>query len=140
MLEELRISGLGVIADAVVELHPGFTVVTGETGAGKTMVVQSLNLLFGGRADSGLVRSGAPRAAVEGTLRVDAESAAAQRVIEAGGTVEDGELLLARTTTAEGRSRAHAGGRAVPVSLLAELAGSLFALHGQHDQLSLIHI
>lgn len=138
MLEEIRISGLGVIEEAVVELHSGLTVVTGETGAGKTMVVQSLNLLFGGRADSGLVRAGASRAAVEGTLRVAEGSAAAERVIEAGGVVEDGLLLLARTTTAEGRSRAHAGGRAVPVSLLADLADSLFALHGQHDQQALV--
>lgn len=138
MLEEIRISGLGVIADAVVELHPGLTVVTGETGAGKTMVVQSLSLLFGGRADSGLVRAGAARASIEGTLRVSGDSPAAERVAEAGGIVEDGELLLARTTTAEGRSRAHAGGRAVPVSVLGELAGSLFALHGQHDQQALI--
>ena len=138
MLEEIRISNLGVIADAVVELHPGLTVVTGETGAGKTMVVQSLNLLFGGRADSGQVRAGSPRAAVEGTLRVADSSAAAERVVEAGGVVEDGQLLLARTTTAEGRSRAHAGGRAVPVSLLADLADSLFAMHGQHDQQALV--
>ncbi|MEP7053820.1 MAG: DNA repair protein RecN [Actinomycetota bacterium] len=138
MLEEIRISGLGVIADAVVELHPGLTVVTGETGAGKTMVVQSLSLLFGGRSDAGLVRLGSARAGVEGTLRVDGESPAAQRVLEAGGVVEDGELLLARTTTAEGRSRAHAGGRAVPVSVLSELGEGLFALHGQHDQQALV--
>ena len=138
MLEEIRISGLGVIEDAVAALHPGFTVVTGETGAGKTMVVQGLSLLFGGRSDSGLVRAGSPRASVEGTLRVAGGSPVIARVIEAGGIVENGELLLARTTTAEGRSRAHAGGRAVPVSVLAELADSLFALHGQHDQQALV--
>jgi DNA repair protein RecN (Recombination protein N) len=138
MLDQLRITGLGVIAEAVVELHPGLTVVTGETGAGKTMVVESLSLLFGGRSDAGLVRLGSARAAVEGTLRVDSAAAAALRVVEAGGLVEDGELLLARTTTAEGRSRAHAGGRAVPVSLLAELGEHLFALHGQHDQQALV--
>ncbi|MDQ1708860.1 MAG: repair protein RecN, partial [Frankiaceae bacterium] len=105
---------------------------------GKTMVVQSLSLLFGGRSDAGLVRAGAPRSSVEGTLRVDPASPAALRVLDAGGLIEDGELLLARTTTAEGRSRAHAGGRAIPVSVLAELGSSLFALHGQHDQQALV--
>ena len=70
MLEELRISGLGVIDDAVLELSPGLTVVTGETGAGKTMVVSGLGLLFGGRADAGLVRVGSARAAIDGRLRV----------------------------------------------------------------------
>ncbi|MEO6715158.1 MAG: DNA repair protein RecN [Mycobacteriales bacterium] len=138
MLEEIRISGLGVIEDAVVELHAGLTVVTGETGAGKTMVVQSLSLLFGGRSDVGLVRAGSARASVEGTLRVDADHSAALRVLDAGGLIEDGELLLARTTTAEGRSRAHAGGRAIPVSVLGEIGTSLFALHGQHDQQALV--
>src|SRR5579884_3850002 len=85
MLEEVRITALGVIDDAVLELSPGFTVVTGETGAGKTMVVTGLGLLFGGRADPARVRPGADRATVEGRLRVDPGGHVAQQVADAGG-------------------------------------------------------
>ncbi|HZG94543.1 MAG TPA: DNA repair protein RecN [Mycobacteriales bacterium] len=138
MLDEIRITGLGVIDDAVLELHPGFTVVTGETGAGKTMVVQGLGLLFGARFDSGLIRRGAARAAVEGRLRVEPDGVAATRARDAGADIEDGELLVSRTMTPEGRSRCHVGGRSVPVALVAELASSLVALHGQHDQQTLL--
>jgi DNA repair protein RecN (Recombination protein N) len=134
VLEEMRIAGLGVIADAVLELHPGLTVVTGETGAGKTMVVEGLSLLFGGRADAGLVRTGAARAVVEGRLALPAASPAVTRAAEAGGELDDGALLVSRSVSAEGRSRAHVGGRSVPVGVLGELAESLVALHGQHDQ------
>lgn len=134
----MRIKGLGVIDDAVVELAPGFTVVTGETGAGKTMVVTGLGLLFGGRADAGLVRTGTGKAFVEGRLSVPADSPAGIRASEAGAEIEDGELLLARTISAEGRSRAHVGGRAVPIGLLTDLADDLIAVHGQTDQQRLL--
>lgn len=134
MLEEMRISGLGVIAEAVLDLHPGLTVVTGETGAGKTMVVEGLSLLFGARADAGLVRTGAARATVEGRVRVPAHAPAAVRAVDAGGELDDGALLVGRTVSAEGRSRAQVGGRSVPVGVLGELAETLVALHGQHDQ------
>ncbi|MGW4080546.1 AAA family ATPase, partial [Streptomyces asiaticus] len=103
VLEEMRIRALGVIDDAVVELSPGFTAVTGETGAGKTMVVTSLGLLLGGRADAALVRIGAKAAVVEGRLTVDARSAAAVRAEEAGAELDDGVLLISRTLSAEGR-------------------------------------
>ncbi|HZC41620.1 MAG TPA: AAA family ATPase, partial [Streptosporangiaceae bacterium] len=139
MLEEVRITGLGVIDDAVLEFSPGFTVVTGETGAGKTMVVTGLGLLFGGRADPARVRPGADRASVEGRLLVDPGGHVAQQVTEAGGELDDGEsLLLTRSVSAEGRSRAHAGGRSVPVSLLTYLADDLVAVHGQADQQQLL--
>lgn len=138
MLEEIRISGLGVIDDAVLELAPGLTVVTGETGAGKTMVVTGLGLLFGGRADAGAVRSGARAASVEGRLRVEAGGPVARRADEAGAVLDDDILLLARTVSAEGRSRAHLGGRSVPVGVLAELADSCVAVHGQSDQTRLL--
>lgn len=132
VLEELRITGLGVIEEATLELAPGLTVVTGETGAGKTMVVQGLSLLFGGRADSGLVRPGADRAAVEGRLALPAGSPALDRAAEAGAELDDGgALLLVRTVGADGRSRAYAGGRAVPASVLAELAEDTLTVHGQ---------
>ncbi|MGI5337138.1 DNA repair protein RecN [Streptomyces sp. CA-181903] len=138
VLEEMRIRSLGVIDDAVVELSPGFTAVTGETGAGKTMVVTSLGLLLGGRADPALVRVGAKAAVVEGRIAVDRASPAALRAEEAGAELDDGALLVSRTLSAEGRSRAHVGGRGVPVGLLGELADDLVAVHGQTDQQGLL--
>ncbi|MEU1020372.1 DNA repair protein RecN [Streptomyces sp. NPDC005898] len=134
----MRIRSLGVIDDAVVELSPGFTAVTGETGAGKTMVVTSLGLLLGGRADPALVRIGAKSAVVEGRIAVPADSPAAVRAEEAGAELDDGALLVSRTVSAEGRSRAHLGGRSVPVGVLAELADDLVAVHGQTDQQGLL--
>ncbi|TDC24383.1 DNA repair protein RecN [Streptomyces sp. 8K308] len=138
VLEEMRIKGLGVIDDAVVELSSGFTAVTGETGAGKTMVVTSLGLLLGGRADAGYVRVGAQAAVVEGRVTVDADAPAARRAEEAGAELDDGALLVSRTISAEGRSRAHVGGRSVPAGLLAELGEELIAVHGQTDQQGLL--
>lgn len=138
MLEEMRIRSLGVIDDAVVELSPGFTAVTGETGAGKTMVVTSLGLLLGGRADPALVRIGAKSAVVEGRISVSPGAPAALRAEEAGAELDDGTLLISRTVSAEGRSRAHIGGRSVPVGMLSELADELVAVHGQTDQQGLL--
>jgi DNA repair protein RecN (Recombination protein N) len=139
MLEEVRITGLGVIDDALLELSPGFTALTGETGAGKTMVVTGLGLLFGGRADPARVRPGAQRAAVEGRLRTEPSGKVARQVEEAGGDLdEDGTLVLTRTVSSEGRSRAFAGGRGVPVSLLTYLSDDLVAVHGQSDQQQLL--
>ncbi|MFF4397944.1 DNA repair protein RecN [Streptomyces sp. NPDC001480] len=140
VLEEMRIRSLGVIDDAVVELSPGFTAVTGETGAGKTMVVTSLGLLLGGRADPALVRIGAGKAVVEGRIAVPPEASAVVRAEEAGAELDDGALLISRTVSAEGRSRAHLGGRSVPVGLLAELADDLVAVHGQTDQQGLLKL
>ncbi|MEU6758490.1 DNA repair protein RecN [Streptomyces sp. NPDC046685] len=134
----MRIRSLGVIDDAVVELSPGFTAVTGETGAGKTMVVTSLGLLLGGRADPALVRIGAKAAVVEGRIVMRPDAPAAVRAEEAGAELDDGALLISRTVSAEGRSRAHVGGRSVPVGLLAELADDLVAVHGQTDQQGLL--
>lgn len=134
MLEEIRIASLGVIESSTLDLGPGLTVITGETGAGKTMVVTALGLLLGGRADSGAVRTGARSARVEGVVRVGALDEFAAAVEEAGGEVEDETVVLARNVSAEGRSRAFAGGASVPVSVLAELAEPLVAVHGQSDQ------
>jgi DNA repair protein RecN (Recombination protein N) len=138
MLEEVRINGLGVIEDAVLELSAGFTALTGETGAGKTMVVTALGLLFGGRADPARVRPGADRLAVEGRLRVSPQIA--REVEYAGGDLDDDGtvLVLSRSVSAEGRSRAFAGGRSVPVSVLQLLADDLVAVHGQADQQQLL--
>jgi DNA repair protein RecN (Recombination protein N) len=135
VLEELRITSLGVIEESVLDVAPGLTVITGETGAGKTMVVTALGLLLGGRADSGAVRTGARSARVEGLVNVDAAGSDLRELVEElGGEVEDGRLLIARQISAEGRSRAFAGGVSVPASALAELVDPLVAVHGQSDQ------
>jgi DNA repair protein RecN (Recombination protein N) len=133
MLREIRIQNLGVIDDAVLELSAGLNVLTGETGAGKTMVVSGLGLLLGARADAALVRTGAKNAVVEGVVDVGPDHPASLRVIEAGGDAQDG-LILVRTLSAGGRSKAHVGGRTVPVSVLGELGELLVAVHGQSDQ------
>ncbi|WP_346623495.1 DNA repair protein RecN [Blastococcus montanus] len=136
-LSELRIRGLGAIDDVTLELGRGLTVVTGETGAGKTMVVTGLTLLFGGRADPGRVRASG-RAGVEGRLELPPGSPVWARAADAGADPDDdGSLILARTVSAEGRSRAYLGGRSVPVGVVAELAENLLAVHGQTDQLRL---
>ena len=138
-IEEIAIRGIGVIENATLPLGPGFTALTGETGAGKTMVVTALGLLLGGRADSGALRSGAAKAVAEARwLR----GAIADRVDEAGGDLEpldDGlaELLVSRTLTPEGRSRVSVAGRAVPVGVLQDLGAELVAVHGQSEQLRL---
>jgi len=139
VLTEMRIQGLGVIDEATLELDPGLTVVTGETGAGKTMVITGLHLLGGGRADASRVRVGADRAVVEGRFRPAPGSPAAELATETGArTDEDGSLIASRTVTSDGRSRAHLGGRSVPAGVLADLADGMLAVHGQNDQLRLL--
>jgi len=142
VIEEIVIRDLGVIGGARLPLGPGFTALTGETGAGKTMVVTALGLLLGERSDSGIVRSGSDQAVVEGHWQVDAHGPVADRVRDAGGDVdEDGagraELILTREVSAEGRSRATVGGRSAPVGVLGELGEHLVVVHGQSEQLRL---
>jgi DNA repair protein RecN (Recombination protein N) len=137
VIEELRIRDLGVIADATLPLGPGLTVLTGETGAGKTMVVTALGLLMGRRSDPALVRRGARAAFAEARLTVTPEGPVAARVVDAGGELDGDELIVSRTVPADGRARAHAGGRAVPAAVLAEVADELWTVHGQADQLLL---
>ena len=133
----MRIRHLGVISDAVLQLGPGLTVVTGETGAGKTMVVTGLGLLLGARADAGAVRAGASSAVVEGRFVVGNTSPVAERAAEAGGEMDDDTLIVARSVASSGRSRAHLGGRSVPVGVLTEVADDLVAVHGQSEQVLL---
>jgi DNA repair protein RecN (Recombination protein N) len=142
VIEEIRLRDLGVIADATLPIGAGFTAITGETGAGKTMVVTGLGLLLGQRADSGAVRAGAEQAAVEGVWLVDDAGTVVERVREAGGDVEPAgsgraELYLGRTVSREGRGRATVGGRTAPAGVLADLADELVVVHGQSDQLRL---
>ena len=138
----MRLRDLGVIAEATLSIGSGFTAITGETGAGKTMVVTGLGLLLGQRADSGAVRAGAAQASVDGVWIVPEHGAVAARVREAGGDVESlggglAELLVVRSLSSEGRSRASVGGRAAPAAVLADLADELVVVHGQSDQLRL---
>ena len=133
MITELRIADLGVIKDATIGLDPGLTVVTGETGAGKTMIVSGLGLLLGGRADPRAVRRGSERARVEGRFRID-NPELLQRVAEAGGQMDEDELLLGRHVTAAGRSRAFLGGAQVPAGVCAELTAELVTIYGQAEQ------
>jgi DNA repair protein RecN (Recombination protein N) len=133
MITELRIADLGVISDAIISLHPGLTVVTGETGAGKTMIISGLGLLLGGRADPRSVRRGSERARVEGRFPID-NVELAQIVQEAGGQLDDDELIVARHVTSAGRSRAYVGGAQVPASVCAELTAALVRIHGQAEQ------
>ncbi|MFC9877417.1 DNA repair protein RecN [Nocardia salmonicida] len=143
MLTEIRIDGLGVISTATAQFHAGLTVLTGETGAGKTMVVTSLHLLSGARADAGRVRLGAAKAVVEGRFVVDdvneAARAAVGEVLESAGAEadEDGSVIAVRTVNSDGRSRAHLGGRGVPAAVLGEFTSRLLTVHGQNDQLRL---
>src|SRR5215218_995509 len=133
MITELRIADLGVINDATISLHPGLTVVTGETGAGKTMIVTGLGLLLGERADPRSVRRGSERARVEGRFKIES-SELLQQVRETGAELDDDELIVARHVTAAGRSRAYLGGAQVPASVCAELTARLVKIHGQSDQ------
>lgn len=134
MLTELRIANLGVIGDATIEFGPGFTAVTGETGAGKTMVVTGIGLLLGGRAEARVIRHGAERALVEGRLTLD--DALASSVEALGGTPEGDEVLLSRVVT-PARSRALLGGAQVPAATAAAVAGERVTVHGQSEQLRL---
>lgn len=137
MIESLSINDLGVISQAELTLGPGLTALTGETGAGKTMVVTALGLILGQRADTTRVRSGAESAWVEGRFAVDGVDAVTEAVSELGGFVEEGSVILSRHVPAQGSSKAVIGGRAAPVALLQQIAQDLVVVHGQSDQVRL---
>ena len=144
MLTEIRIESLGAISAAVGEFGRGLTVLTGETGTGKTMVVTGLHLLGGGRADANRVRSGADRAIVEGRFTTsdldDAAAAQLDEILDASGAErdEDGSVIALRSVSSEGPSRAYLGGRSVPAKSLGDFTAELLTLHGQNDQLRLM--
>ena len=138
MLHELTISSLGVIDRASVSLGPGLTVVTGETGAGKTMILTGLDLILGGKASPDAVRVGATEASAEAVLDVPDASAARERAAEAGAVIDDdGTVTIVRVVSATTRSRAIVGGRTVPQALLGEIGSELVTVHGQADQVRL---
>lgn len=144
MLAEIRIESLGVIGAATAEFDRGLTVLTGETGTGKTMVVTGLHLLGGARADPLRVRSGAGRARVEGRFDTAeiGETATTQieELLEGAGADrdDDGSVIALRSVSADGPSRASLGGRSVPVKSLSAFTTELLTLHGQNDQLRLM--
>ena len=145
MLSELRVSQLGVIEDLSLVFGPGMTALTGETGAGKTLVVEAVELLTGGRADAMLVRPGATEAVVEARfvgLRPEADESAPGTASPGPGdgdrAADGGEVVLCRVVPADGRSRAYLDGRMATVSALTEQGGRLVDLHGQHAHQSLL--
>ena len=144
MLTEIRIESLGAISSAVGEFGRGLTVLTGETGTGKTMVVTGLHLLGGARADANRVRSGAERAIVEGrfttTDLVDTAVAQLDEMLDVSGGErdEDGSVIALRSVSRDGPSRAYLGGRSVPAKSLGDFTTELLTLHGQNDQLRLM--
>ena len=135
MIEQIRIRDLGVISEAQLDLGPGLTVLTGETGAGKTMVLNALSLLLGSRSDSSSIRKGQDQAFVEGRWLLSKE--ALDRITSSGIEVEDQELLVSRSVSNEGRSKAVVSGRSVPVGILSEIGEHLVVVHGQSDQIRL---
>ena len=135
MIEEILIRDLGVISEAKLEFGPGLTVLTGETGAGKTMVLNALGLLLGERSDSSAIRKGQEQAFVEGRWLL--ADSALKRIRELGIELDDQELLVNRSVSAEGRSRAALSGRSVPVGILSEIGEQLVVVHGQSDQIRL---
>nr|WP_269212685.1 DNA repair protein RecN [Schaalia sp. lx-100] len=135
VISTIDIQSLGVIDEAHLEFGQGLTVLTGETGAGKTMILTSLQLLLGTRADPAWVRAGAEKAQVDGFF--DISDDLIPLIEEHGGTTEDHELIVSRALATHGRSRAYLGGRAVPASILSDVIGRLVTIHGQADQLQL---
>jgi DNA repair protein RecN (Recombination protein N) len=138
MLTELRVRDLATIADVTLQLGPGLNVLTGETGAGKSMLVDALALLLGERAASGGVRPGAAKSVVEGAFE-EIDAATRRRMEELGLDVEESRVVVRREVSAEGRSRAWVNGSPTTASVLAELGALLVDLHGQHETQSLLH-
>jgi DNA repair protein RecN (Recombination protein N) len=138
MLTELRVRDLATIADVTLQLGPGLNVLTGETGAGKSMLIDALSLLLGERAAGGSVRPGAAKSVVEGAFE-GIDAATSRRIEELGLDVEDGRVVVRREVSSEGRSRAWVNGSPTTAAVLAQLGALLIDLHGQHETQSLLH-
>jgi DNA repair protein RecN (Recombination protein N) len=137
MIEEINIENLGVIARASFPLAPGFTVLTGETGAGKSMILNALSLLRGGKSDTALIRTGASELVVEGRWDASAWPSAIVIMEEAGGNPDDDGSIITARTVSKTKSRAHLGGRSVPAATMADFTAELVTVHGQADQMRL---
>ena len=140
MLIELRILNFAVIESLSLRLEPGLNALTGETGAGKSIIVGALSLLLGERASADVVRTGAERASVEGVFDVGAQPAVAAALAEQGIEAEDGLLILRREVAAEGRNRAWVNGAATTAGLVGALGSRLVDLHGQHEHQALLRV
>ena len=138
MLTHITIRDLAIVDSLELELAGGLTVLTGETGAGKSIIVDALTLVAGNRADAGQVRAGAARAEVAASFDTGHMPEALHAILEDAAIEADGELLLRRVINADGRSRAFINGQAVPVQMLKEVAGFLLEVHGQHEFQSLV--
>jgi DNA repair protein RecN (Recombination protein N) len=128
-LEEISIRNLGIIDSSSLELSKGLNVLTGETGAGKTMILTALSLLLGSKSDSSLVRHGSERLVTSATFSIP--SSIVSQIHDRGGLVEDGSLILTRSVTSDGKSKATASGATVNASTLGEITEPLIAIHGQ---------
>lgn len=140
MLVELSVENIAIIDKARIELRPGFTALTGETGAGKSLLIDSIGLALGGRADSDLVRAGARKATVCLVADLSANPLAIARCAELGVDLEDGRLVVQRDVSAEGRSTVRLNGRPVTVGTLKDIGRLLVDLHGQHDHQALLDV
>lgn len=137
VLEEIHIKDLGIISEATLTFTPGLTTITGETGAGKTMVLTALSLLLGKRSDASVIRATAPAASVEGCWNINPTSPVTGLVDGVGGVIDDNQLYINRTVHRDGKSKAVVGGKATPASLLGEIGDNLVNIHGQSDQIKL---
>ncbi|MGP0628828.1 DNA repair protein RecN [Nitrospina sp. 32_T5] len=138
MLQELRITNFAIIDNLRVTFGPGLNILTGETGAGKSIIIDALNLILGGRADTDSIRSSESSATVEAVLAVD-DPATLDTIRELGIEVEDNEVLIKRLITLEGKNRAYLNNSPLTVSALATVGQRLVDIHGQHDHQSLLH-
>jgi DNA repair ATPase RecN len=138
MIHELRVRDLATIADVTLSLGTGLNVLTGETGAGKSMLVDALSLLLGERAASGAVRPGAAKSIVEGAFE-GLDAPMRRRLEDLGLDAEDGRIVVRREVSAEGRSRAWVNGSPTTAAVLSQLGAVLVDLHGQHETQSLLH-
>lgn len=139
MLLEIAVENLAIIERAQISLGDGFTVLTGETGAGKSLVVDAIELALGERAESELVRSGASRAVVSAVFDLSRSPQLAAKCAEMGISLEEGRLYVQREVFAEGRSQSRVAGKLTPISQLRQLGRLLVDLHGQHDHQSLLN-
>ena len=138
-LEEISIRNLGIIEESHLELSPGLNVLTGETGAGKTMILTALHLVLGGKADSALVRHSAERLSATATFSLpgDTDRALLDQVESSGCVIEENQLILSRSVTSEGKSKATVNGTTIPASVLTELSSQLIEIHGQSANIQL---
>src|SRR5881397_3030955 len=139
MLRCLHIANLAIVRDATLDLGPGLNLLTGETGAGKSIIVDALSLVLGGRAGSEMIRAGAERASVEADLDVGANRAAASFLADRGYPVENSTVVVRREIMAQGKGRAFLGGALAPIADLKAFGAVLVDLHGQHQQQILLH-